>query len=236
MQGLLGTAATGVDPSLLLTAHWEAIPPALPVVALAFVFQNVVPVIASSLEGDIIKIRQAIIYGVGVPWLMFMAWDAAILGNPAALNAVAGADPLAALRSEGPLVSSLVDGFSLLAIATSFIGFVLGLTEFVSDSLQLPVGGKKAVPYVLTLAPPFALALTFPNLFFKALEFAGTYGVLVLFGLIPVAMAWSERYGDTTLSSFRVAPGGKGVLVGVGALAGGVILDQVYIAVTGGVQ
>ena len=45
-------------------------------------------------------------------------------------------DPLAALRGSGPGMATLVDGFSLLAIATSYIGFVLGLTDFLSDLLQ----------------------------------------------------------------------------------------------------
>lgn len=61
-------------------------------------------------------------------------------------------------------------------------------------SLQIPSGQRQAIPYALTLGPPFLLSLTFPDLFFSALDFAGTYGVLTLFGLLPVAMAWSERY------------------------------------------
>ena len=47
---------------------------------------------------------------------------------------------------------------------------------------------------MLATLPPFLLALAFPALFFSALDFAGCYGVLTLFGLLPVAMAWSERY------------------------------------------
>jgi hypothetical protein len=50
LQALLGVAAGGVDPSLLTESHWEAVPSTLPVLALAFVMQNVVPVIASQLE------------------------------------------------------------------------------------------------------------------------------------------------------------------------------------------
>ena len=90
----------------------------------------------------------------------------------------------------------------------------------------MPVGRDRAIPYALTLLPPLALALTFPDIFLSALDFAGTYGVLVLFGLIPVCMAWSERYGGSTLSRVQVAPGGRGVLVAVGAAAVFVILDQ----------
>lgn len=56
-QGLLGVTATDVRPDLLAVANWEALPDALPVIALAFVFQNVVPIITTSLEGDVRKIR-----------------------------------------------------------------------------------------------------------------------------------------------------------------------------------
>lgn len=235
--GLLITAAPGINFDALSTSHWDEIPAALPVIALAFVFQNVVPVICSSLEGDVMKIRSAIVAGVGVPLAMFLLWDAAVLGSVSvnALDALettvaataATVDPLAAVRSSGPIASLLVDGFSLLAVATSFIGFVLGLSEFIAEALGLPVGTGKAIPYAVTLIPPLGLALAFPGLFFKALDFAGTYGVLVLFGLVPVAMVWSERYGESdTLSSREVAPGGKGALVVVGAAAAGVIANQ----------
>jgi len=47
---LLGRAAGGADPGALTAADWGSVPGTLPTIALAFVFQNVVPVIASSLE------------------------------------------------------------------------------------------------------------------------------------------------------------------------------------------
>jgi tyrosine-specific transport protein len=59
--------------------------------------------------------------------------------------------------------------------------------------VQVPPGKKSAVPYVASIAPPTLLALSFPDIFFKALDYAGTYGVLLLFGIMPAAMAWSER-------------------------------------------
>lgn len=51
-----------------------------------------------------------------------------------------------------------------------------------SAVLKLPAGRNMPLPYVLTLVPPLILSLLDPEIFFKALDFAGTYGgILVLF-------------------------------------------------------
>lgn len=68
------------------------------------------------------------------------------------------------------------------------------------------------------------------DVFFGALDFAGTYGVLCLFGLMPVAMVWSERYAGTTLSRLQIVPGGRPVLIAVAAIAGGVIARELLLA------
>lgn len=229
--GLVANIGPNLDPKTLLDdPRWEAVPPALPVISLAFVFQNVVPVIASSLEGDIGKIRLAIVSGVLVPLTMFIVWNAVVLGNldgGEGLNGAGLNDPLEYVRSSGAGAGLLVDAFSLLAVATSFIGFVLGLSEFITEALGRPlVSSNKLLPYALTLLPPLVFAISSPSLFFQALDFAGTYGVLVLFGVIPVAMVWSERYGKTTICAERVAPGGKAALLLTGTAAGFVIINQ----------
>lgn len=61
--GLLAVAAPGIDTSALTTSHWAAVPATLPVVALSFVYHNVVPVVGASLEGDAAKVRTAIVAG-----------------------------------------------------------------------------------------------------------------------------------------------------------------------------
>ena len=60
--------------------------------------------------------------------------------------------------------------------------------KYASEPLSYSAG--KAA---LIFAPPLAVAYAFPDVFEAALEFGGTYGDLVLFGLLPVAMAWSQR-------------------------------------------
>ena len=67
---------------------------------------------------------------------MFLLWNAVILGQIPP-GAPAGVDPLALLRAADPVVAPAVEVFSLLAISTSFIGFVLGLTDFVADYLKV---------------------------------------------------------------------------------------------------
>lgn len=140
--------------------------------ALAFVFQNVVPSITSSLEvrqafgekqhgmtthiqhmlhitvvydaraqGDVAKIRTSIIVGTSIPLAMFLLWDAAILGSTLLDTIGAGAgtsvDPVAAVRAADPVAAPLIDAFTLVAIATSYIGFVVALTDVFADALQV---------------------------------------------------------------------------------------------------
>ena len=81
--------------------------------------------------------------------------------------------------------------------------------------------------------PPFAFSLLFRDVFFRALDVAGTYGVLVLFGLVPAAMAWRERYDKEMLSLWKVVPGGRPVLLGVGTVAALVIGNEVYETISG---
>ncbi|KAL2636264.1 hypothetical protein R1flu_007743 [Riccia fluitans] len=235
---LVGVASGDLHLDSLIQANLAAVPQSIPIIALSFVYQNVVPVICTDLEGDLPKIRSAVVLGTAIPLAMFLVWDALILGSfPAVSNSigsasgVAAADPLAVLRATNSTVGPIIQIFSLLAVATSYIGFVLGLSDFLSDLLKLPSGGlRQPLPYLLTLFPPLALALTSPDIFFKALDFAGTYGVLVLFGIIPAAMAWSERYVDRSLpieSKVELVPGGRLTLAIIIGMAGTIITSEI---------
>ncbi|CAI7768777.1 unnamed protein product [Closterium sp. NIES-53] len=207
---LLAFSLADIHPQALLAANIAAVPASVPIIALSFVYQNVVPVVATNLEGNLPRIRTAILAGTALPLLMFLLWDAAILGTapippppqplvdalamasdaaaataPSAAVAAAEAmkvvDPLARLQQIDPSVGGAVQLFSFFAIATSYIGFILGLSDFLADALKLPSGrGRTPLPYILTLAPPLAFSLSNPDLFFTALDLAGTYGGSVL--------------------------------------------------------
>ncbi|KFK26400.1 hypothetical protein AALP_AA8G243700 [Arabis alpina] len=216
----------------LLKANFDAVPMSIPIVALSFVYQNVVPVLCTNLEGDLPKVRTAIVLGMSIPLGLFLVWNAVILGSfpDAGVVAEKMIDPLQQLRSSSVFAGPFVEAFSLLAIATSYIGFVLGLSDFLSDLLKLPTGENKPLSYLLTLVPPLLLSLLDPEIFFRALDFAGTYGVMVLFGILPAAMSWSDRYSassSTATSLPQLVPGGKLTLSLVMGAAGYVILSEI---------
>ncbi|KAK4855404.1 hypothetical protein QYF36_006976 [Acer negundo] len=192
---LVVVASGDLQWNTLLKANFEAVPMSIPIIALSFVYQNVVPVICTNLEGNLSKVRTAIVLGTAIPLGLFLVWNAVILGSITGheMGSDQIIDPLQQLRSSSGLVGPIIELFSFLAIATSYIGFVLGLSDFLADLLKLPAGENSPQPYLLTLIPPLILSLIDPEIFFKALDFAGTYGVLMLFGILPAAMCWSDR-------------------------------------------
>ncbi|KAM7261012.1 hypothetical protein ACFE04_026487 [Oxalis oulophora] len=228
---LVVVASGNLQLETLLKANFAAVQISIPIIALSFVYQNVVPVICTDLEGNLKKVRSAIVIGTAIPLGLFLVWDAVILGS-IEMGSDKIIDPLQQLRSSNGVVGPIVEVFSLLAIATSYIGFVLGLSDFLADLLELPSGANRPLPYILALFPPLALSLLDPEIFFKALDFAGTYGVLVLFGIVPAAMSWSDRYSlpRSSTPSRRVAelvPGGRLTLSLLIGGAGYIIVSEI---------
>ncbi|OVA13833.1 Tryptophan/tyrosine permease [Macleaya cordata] len=252
---LISMASGNLQWDTLLRANFEAVPLSIPIIALSFVyqvfsqlafhcnsplkqrkiltlfFQNVVPVLCTNLEGNLSKVRTAIVVGTAIPLVLFLVWDGVILGSIPSLEIGMDkmVDPIQQLRSSNGVVGPIIELFSFLAIATSYIGFVLGLSDFLSDLLKLPTGQNKPLPYLLTLFPPLVLALLDPEIFFKALDFAGTYGVLVLFGILPAAMSWSERHSNPSQVQKipQLVPGGRVTLSFIIGGAGYVILSEI---------
>lgn len=228
--GILGVGAQTADFGMLVEParqHPEEILNCMPVILLAFVYQNVVPVIVKDLEGDRSKIKQAIITGTAMPLLMFLAWNAVILGNTGANSGVDDIvrDPLATLQGSNGILAPLVSSFSSLALVTSMIGFVYGLIDAWTDLLQLR---NPALLYSLVFLPPLGLSLANPDSFLTALDYGGAFGVSTLFVLLPPICAWNERYeSDAPLLTEPLTPYGRLPLVILGACATGLVLQQV---------
>ena len=167
------------------------------------VYQNIVPTVVTQLEGDRSKITNAIIGGTTVPFIMFLLFNAVVLGNAGGVDLTSGVDPVSLLQNSetGGVLGSLVGGFSTLAVITSLIGFTYGLLDAWTDTFGMPTEGKeferwKAALYALVFVPPTALSVANPDIFYTALDYAGAFGVSTLFLVLPPFMVWKERYGD----------------------------------------
>ncbi|KAI0560662.1 Tryptophan/tyrosine permease [Gracilaria domingensis] len=201
---VLSASISDFDITRLSQLHWDMLArgPLVAVLFVSCVYHNVVSNVTMRLEGDRTKIRRTIVIGSAIPLLMFLSYDAAILASNTGaqqLNQVA------------------VALFSTLAIATSFIGFVEGLTELWADVRQTLLKNNKqegtnAADFVATIAPPTVMAGLWPDAFLKALDAAGTYGIAVLFGALPAAMAWRNRRREETKELGRSLVGGDVVL------------------------
>ncbi|KAK5803712.1 hypothetical protein PVK06_031361 [Gossypium arboreum] len=98
---LVAVASGGLEWDALLKANFEAVPMSIPIIALSFVYQNVVPVLCTNLEGNMSKVRTAIVVGTAIPLGLFLVWDAVVLGSISSLGTGSDqmVDPLQQLRA-----------------------------------------------------------------------------------------------------------------------------------------
>ncbi|MEH2201652.1 amino acid permease [Nostoc sp.] len=223
--GLLFLASRHIQSAQLLFQNWSALGSAISVMSVALFFQNVVPLVVTQLEGDARKIRQSILMGSVIPLIMFLAWNAVILGSitPDMLHGTSDGrtvlDPLQILRAggAGEWLGVLVSIFSEFAIATSFIGFVYGLLDLFKDIFSITQGkfSSRLPLYSLVLFPPMTLGTLNPSIFFTALDYTGTFSISVLGGIIPALMSWKQRQEQEKSDSTNqpLVPGGKVTLI-----------------------
>ena len=232
--GLLLFGFGQVKGSGLLFQNWSALPNAVPVILVALFYHNVIPVVALQLEGDARLIRSSIFVGSAIPLIMFLAWNAVVLGSvsPALVQGVSNGrtvfDPLQILRDNGTgeWLGVLVSVFSEFAIVTSFIGFVYGLLDlFKSISFVAPNELSLRKAYSLILFPPMSMSAVNPSIFFTALDYAGTFSISVLGGIIPALMSWKQRQSNSEHQP--LVGGGKVTLIVMIGVASAVIVKQI---------
>lgn len=197
---------------------------AIPLLIISFGYHNMIPSLTSYFQGNMKKVRKAILSGSGFILLIYLIWQILCIGilpleGPCGLenSLKEGKDATQAigllLRKSwvGPLAQLL--GF--FAILTSFLAQALSLTHFLADGFKISYKKQESIGLcALALFPPLILGSLYPHIFFKALNFAGGICTVILFGVLPVLMVWKGRYSKQQSSSIPVL-GGKPLLTAI---------------------
>lgn len=219
---LVGHLFPKVDHNLLTHVDWEPLMVAIPIVVTAFGFHIIIPTLTTYLEQNIRQIKWAILIGSSLPFLLYILWEYLALGiiplsGPNSIeqgfaNGTNGAQLISDLLAN-PMITLLERCFSLFALLTSFLGVSLALTDFLADGfkIQKTRWGRIGL-YLLTFLPPLLISIIDPRAFLTALEYAGTFGVVVLLGFLPPLMVWRGRYQHGFRATF-IVPGGKPLLL-----------------------
>lgn len=218
---LILIGAPYVNAESLTYQNWSKAPMILPIMLVAFGFHNMIPGIKTYLHGNVNYIRAALFLGSLLPLCIYLVWQWLILGlvppNTSELQKALSSGQIAthALQEAtgNPWIITAAQAFAFFAIVTSFVAVSLSFVDFLADGLKIKrTATGKLFLCGLVLVPPFACALYNPQLFLTALGYAGGVGTVILFGLLPVGMAWVGRY-QQHLGTHPELPGGKPVLV-----------------------
>jgi tyrosine-specific transport protein len=225
-----------VKPQLLLRTEPVYAMSALPLLVIAFGFHNMIPSLTAYLKGDLKRVRMTIFGGSLLAFGIYLIWEILVLGI-VPINGAHGlidslkndqeaSQSIAAIIGS-PSVRIFAQGLAFFAILTSFLAQALSLVHFFADGLKISYKKQENVGLcVLALLPPLILSIIYPQLFFKALNFAGGICAVILFGILPVGMIWIGRYRMASLGTYKM-PGGKPALVLIFCFAAFILFVQV---------
>lgn len=217
---MIGFGLSRIDVELLEHVHFKYLLLSLPVLVVSFGFQNMIPTLTAYMDGNIKKVKQTILAGSLLTFCIYFVWSLLVLGvvdssriHSSYLKGEEATIPLRAILGSS-MISHFATGFAFFAIITSFLAQGLTLTHFLADGLKKRVTKKNLIWLCpLALGLPLFLALYNPEVFFRALSFAGGVCAMVLFGILPASIVWVGRYIQKHSSRNRVF-GGKPILIG----------------------
>lgn len=215
-----------IDPKLLMHSDPKYTLLSFPILIISFGFHNMIPVLSDDLGRDVKRMKQAILGGASFTFLIYLFWQIVALGTLPLEGAygilasyktgIDAAQALSALHTSSIGIFATLLAF--FAILTSFLAQTLSLVHFLADGLKVRSGKKEnLLLLLLTLMPPLFFAIVNPTIFYAALNFAGGFCAVVLFGLLPVLMVWKER--KTKEATEYIVSGGTPLLMAILAIA-----------------
>ena len=246
VQDPLGTfLSPGTSPNVIAGMREAA-----PIMLTTLIFQNIVPPVAKILDYDRVKVVVALVLGSFLPLLMYLAWSFVVLGG--GVNPIVGVgSPFMTVFSVTAVTGSAIGctmaaSEELQAILDGTDNDIVG-TEGKLEAVSVPDKDKAIVferqqqqpayswPAVVTaVSIPFVCSTLCPNGdYAQALRLSGGFGIPILYGAIPVAMAWTQR--QKLQDQANLVPGGN-ISLGLVATAFGLfMMNSVVSAVQGSI-
>ncbi|MBM3207733.1 MAG: tyrosine transporter [Chlamydiae bacterium] len=205
-----------VQVDLLKRADWSKAWLAIPILFTAFTYQVIVPTLMTYMNRDVKKVRLSILIGTSIPLIVYAIWEVLILGivpleglieaNKVGQNAVW---PLKQIVGDA-IIFKIGKSFAFFTMTTSYIALALAYHDFLADGLKLKkTKYKQLLLCLLVFVPPLLISIINPNIFLKALSYAGGFSCAILFGLLPPVMVWVGRYIKKLPLQKRGLPGGR---------------------------
>lgn len=181
---------------------------AAPIFLVAFGLHLTIPSIRNYVGNKPKELRFIVLCSMTVPLIVYLLWLLTTLGVvplngehsfsqiKAAGNSVNGLIAAVDVLTKNSWVMVAINGFSNVAMTTSFLGVSLGLFDFLADGLKRSdTRFGRFQTALVTFVPPLIFALFYPKGFIIALSYAAIFES-ILCVILPALMAYKFRTDD----------------------------------------
>ena len=190
---------------------------AIPSFLCALCYQFFIPSLRLYIGDDYKKLKLIIVIGLSISTLFYLWWLATSLGVIPLTGkssfttlyqdhgmSVGKFTQLTVELSNNQWVTKFINGFTNVAMTTSFLGVSLGLFDFLADGFKRKDNRwGRLQTSLLTFIPPLLFALLFPGAFVTAISYSAVVQA-VLCIILPVLMVYNLRKNGQYQSSYRV--------------------------------
>ncbi len=204
----------------LNTGSFRALLPNLSILITSFGFASIVPSLRDYWHNDIKTLKKIILWGSLTPLICYLIWNLVIMGAVGqdklqslvkSVHATSGVGKFLLNTTHSHAILTLFDLFSCICMLTAFLSVSLGLNDFLADGFKMKKSGAQGVTVLgMTFLPPLAMVIVNPGIYLSALNYAGSFCIILLL-IIPVLMSW--RFRRKNKNVLAILPGHQIVLV-----------------------
>lgn len=192
---------------------------AIPILVTSFGFHPTIPSIVNYLGGNSKQLVWVVVLGALLPMLIYVIWVVTVLciipvqGKFGFINFANHSDSLTSMLTsistitQSKWINIFINGFSDIAMTTSFLGVTLGLFDFIADCFGKSnnLSGRMQTG-VITFLPPLIFTIIYPKGFVYALSYAAFFAAILVI-IMPALMVYKLRKSKKLKSPIQIFGG-----------------------------